>query len=286
MKQRITTQSRTQILSITLAVLAVLFGTLLSVHSQNPSVRFGNDISYPQCGKTLPVRPAFGVVGVNGGLASNQNKCLSQQLRWSTTATGVVNAQPRQQLYVNTGNPGTLAKENWPKNNKDPYGTHTANPYGDCKGGDTHACAWQYGWNMAAKDVREKFTSTARHAHVSQNPRAYAWWLDVEDRNSWQLDSSEGQGRNTAVLEGMTAYFTKIHTTVGIYSTGYQWQEIIGKLKPTSNLAELNSWLAGAQDIADAFRMCRSAPLAQGKVVMVQYVQGKFDYNHPCNDTD
>jgi hypothetical protein len=284
MKRQFTTRTRTQILSVTLAVLALIFGSLLSAHSPNPPVRLGNDVSYPQCHNALPAKPAFGVVGVNGGLASNQNKCLDQQLRWLTTATGAVKGQTRRQLYVNTGNPGTLAKENWPKNNKDPYGTHTANPYGNCNGNNTHACAWQYGWNQAAKDVREKFTNAAKRAHVSQNPRAYAWWLDVEDRNSWQLDSSEGQGRNAAVLEGMTAYFTKVHAPLGIYSTGYQWQEIVGKLKPTSNLMELESWLAGAEDLTDAFRLCRAAPLTRGKVVMVQYVHGKFDYNHACND--
>ena len=36
----------------------------------------GNDVSYPQCGSTLPGAPAFGIVGVNGGLANDLNPCL------------------------------------------------------------------------------------------------------------------------------------------------------------------------------------------------------------------
>lgn len=36
----------------------------------------GNDISYPQCGAAFPSSPAFGIVGVNGGLANDLNPCL------------------------------------------------------------------------------------------------------------------------------------------------------------------------------------------------------------------
>ena len=36
----------------------------------------GNDISWPQCGGSFPAGQAFGIVGVNDGLANNENPCL------------------------------------------------------------------------------------------------------------------------------------------------------------------------------------------------------------------
>src|SRR5215471_9385169 len=36
----------------------------------------GNDLSYPQCGTAFPAGPAFGIVGVNCGLANDLNPCL------------------------------------------------------------------------------------------------------------------------------------------------------------------------------------------------------------------
>src|SRR5438105_13852995 len=54
----------------------------------------GNDISYPQCGKTLPTKQAFGIVGVNGGIATTTNGCLTTQLKWAARSTGVTD-QPK-----------------------------------------------------------------------------------------------------------------------------------------------------------------------------------------------
>ena len=42
----------------------------------------GYDISYPQCSTTPPTGQAWGVVGVNGGLATTANPCLSTQLQY------------------------------------------------------------------------------------------------------------------------------------------------------------------------------------------------------------
>ena len=44
-----------------------------------------------------------------------------------------------------------------------------------------------------------------------RHPQQYMWWLDVETGNSWDY-SSGGRLRNTAVLEGMTNYFTAIRS--------------------------------------------------------------------------
>ena len=45
-------------------------------HNGSP-LATGNDVSYPQCGKSFPSGQAFGIVGVNDGLANNANPCLA-----------------------------------------------------------------------------------------------------------------------------------------------------------------------------------------------------------------
>lgn len=86
----------------------------------------GNDVSWPQCGKTLPRGQTFAVVGVNNGLANTTNPCLATQLSWAGTSTGGT-GQPLVALYVNTANPGTSGSW-WPTSNN--YGgTTVANPY-------------------------------------------------------------------------------------------------------------------------------------------------------------
>src|SRR5687767_1740342 len=67
--------------------------------------QIGYDVSWPQCGKSLPTGHAFGIVGVNDGIASTTNSCLGALLQWAHRASGAT-AQPKAQLYVNTANPG------------------------------------------------------------------------------------------------------------------------------------------------------------------------------------
>ncbi len=243
--------------------------------------RVGNDISWPQCGKTLPTNQAFGIVGVNGGLATTTNECLATQLTWAYESSGT-STQPVAQLYVNTANPGGLNTPSWPKNNVDPAGTLTSNPYDICDGSDSLACAWQYGWNRALEDVRDRFAPAARTAAVNVDPAAYVWWLDVETENTWKT-GIEGQKSNRADMEGMLAYFKSVNANVGLYSTTYQWGQIAGTVPTASSLNGLASWHAGARNLSDAKSKCTLRPLtAGGKTVLVQYVANGFDYNYSC----
>src|SRR4051794_41879977 len=43
--------------------------------------RYGNDISWPQCGGAFPTKAGFGIVGVNGGRPFTQNPCLAAEWR-------------------------------------------------------------------------------------------------------------------------------------------------------------------------------------------------------------
>ncbi|MEO8104822.1 MAG: hypothetical protein ABI602_00600 [Candidatus Saccharibacteria bacterium] len=227
----------------------------------------GNDISWPQCNKTLPKGQAFGIVGVNGGLANNTNPCLATQLAWAARSTGTT-GQPRVGLYVNTANPGFTGSW-WPTS--DTYrGDIVTNPYGTCTGGDDVACAYMYGYAKAYDDVTDRGVT---------NPTTYRWWLDVETINSWEANTAA----NAADLEGMTAYFQSIGASVGLYSTSYQWGHIVGQVSDTSNLTNLKSWLPGARSANSAKANCSAAPLTAGSTVtLTQYVSGSLDYDYSC----
>jgi hypothetical protein len=63
--------------------------------------RYGNDISWPQCGGAFPAKAGFGIIGVNGGRPFTQNPCLAAEWRWALTNKGA------PAYYMNLSNPGT-----------------------------------------------------------------------------------------------------------------------------------------------------------------------------------
>lgn len=234
------------------------------------SAVLGNDVSWPQCGGQLPAPPAFAVVGVNGGRPTTANPCLAEQLAWadrsSEAAAGVPSA-----IYVNTASTGPVGSLWWPGNNS-VMGADIANPYGMCDGTASPACAYVHGYAMAYNDAGSLAGAGGGAAHRT-------WWLDVETGNSWLSNKAA----NTAELEGMTAYLQGAGVEVGIYSTGYQFGEIVGDLGPHSNLYSLKSWLAGAESTSSAADLCGAAPLTSGGVVaLTQFTAGNLDYNFRC----
>jgi hypothetical protein len=231
----------------------------------------GNDISWPQCDKKFPKAPAFGIVGVNNGLANATNPCLAEQLRWAEAISVNPTDQPSVALYVNTANPG-LAGSWWPASNDYPAGQTVANPYGRCETKDVGAaCAYMYGYAKAYDNA---------NIRGIERPGDYLWWLDVETDNSWSTDRNS----NRAVLEGMTAFYQSIGADVGIYSSWYQWGLIVGIVDESSNLYGLPSWLAGARTASGAEANCSDAPLtAGGDVALTQFVSQGFDYDYSCD---
>lgn len=242
------------------------------------SAPLGIDISYPQCGKQVPKTQAFGIVGVNGGLATTTNPCLVDQLNWAKRSVGGT-SQDKIQLYVNTANPGGLNTDSWPK-------TNTANnPKGLCDGSDSLACAWQYGWNRASEDMTNRFAPAATAAGISASPASYTWWLDVETMNTWKAPTSSFNTlSNATVLEGMTAAFLAANAHVGIYSTAYQWGQIVGSsVSSASNLNGLKNWRPGGANLSTAKQACSAAPLTpNGSVVLTQYISKNLDYDYSC----
>jgi hypothetical protein len=230
----------------------------------------GNDISYPQCGKTLPSQETFGIVGVNEGLANTTNPCLANEIAWAQNSSGVTR-QPKVSLYVNTANPGHLRVTDWPASNDDLMtDAVVADPYGGCAGGDDRACAWQYGWNIAELDAQTRGIS---------NPSRYRWWLDVETITSWESSTRN----NRADLEGMVAYFRHIGGAVGIYSMASQWDQIVKTVPSTSSLYRLADWIPGASTLAQAKANCHLAPLTgRGIVTLTQWTKSKINHDFSC----
>jgi len=240
-----------------LASLAVVTASAgVAYAAQQGSMPTGRDVSYPQCGQTLPSGQAFGIVAVNDGLANTTNPCLADEISWAQTSTGAAR-QPKASLYVNTADPGPHGVTDWPVNNADPVTGHpVTDPYGTCTGANNPACAWQYGWDLAVIDAQTRGVP---------GPGSYRWWLDVETINSWESSTKN----NRADLEGMASYFRRIGATVGIYSTAKQWDPLVGTVTSTSPLYRLPDWIPGAKTLSQARKNCRVAPLTGGGVVTV-----------------
>src|SRR5438309_929165 len=78
------------------AVLALVVGTTAVALG-----RYGNDISWPQCGGAFPAQAGFGIVGVTGGRPFTQNPCLAAEWQWALSNRGA------PAYYMNISNPGT-----------------------------------------------------------------------------------------------------------------------------------------------------------------------------------
>lgn len=235
----------------------------------------GVDVSWPQCGKTVPTDQSFAIVGVNGSLGDRPNSCFAQQLSWAQRSSGGT-AQPAAQLYVIAANPGAPGSNKdpeepgsskWPTSNEYPAGKKVANPFGTCapysktKPVSTAACSYMYGYFRAYDDVAE---------FGPASPASYRWWLDVENEFSWQPN----QGLNRAAVEGMIAGLkNRGVTNIGLYSTNSNFGEIMGSVPTASPARGLPSWLAiGPARLDQAQAACSHVGFAGGKVAMTQYV--------------
>ncbi|HVB26471.1 MAG TPA: hypothetical protein VNE21_01015 [Mycobacteriales bacterium] len=280
-------------LALPLAMIALIAADASPAAAAKPSkagglTTTGNDISYPQCGGGFPSGQAFGLVGVNDGLANNLNPCLGEdgggpatsELSWAWSSTGksAPGVQPQAGLYVNTADPGPGVAD-WPTSNVDPTGATVADPNGTCSGGDDAACAWQYGWNRATQDMLW-LTADAGPLGVPAAASAYRWWLDVETANSWESGTS-GLANNVADLQGMVAAVTDSGGTSGVYSTSSQWGQITGGAD-SGNLAGLPDWIPGARRLADAKANCALTGFT-GTVTVTQWFGHPFDGDYACS---
>jgi hypothetical protein len=208
-----------------------------------PSGSTGYDVSWPNCAAKPPTHPSFGIVGVNDGAGYSQNPCLAQEAAWF----------PSLSLYVNTGwyDQSSYINPNSPK---------------VCASGDNNCLAYNYGYNAGLY---------ALNYANSQNVHASVWWLDVETGNTWNTDTT--QNRNS--LQGeYDALIANGVTTVGVYSTTYQWGVITGSW--------LNNWPNwGATTVRSASRaatFCTGHQFTGGPTYLIQYTGSSLDQDYAC----
>lgn len=229
---------------------AVLVGLGGVVHA---ALGHGYDVSWPQCGRSLPSDGDFRIVGVNGGKPYEANPCLAEQYQWAA-------ASGKAAFYMNTANPGTASRVvDW-------YGQKS--PNANCSPSDEAACAYNYGYNAARWAFEHAEAKTGAAGRLS-------WWLDVELGNSWSSNTHV----NIADLLGSMAYLRSKGVPVGIYSTGYQW----GKIAGGPRWPDVYNWVAGARTGSEAAGWCGpDSSFTGGPVVLVQWVQNNLDHNHAC----
>ncbi|MDX6273185.1 MAG: hypothetical protein QOJ92_395 [Frankiales bacterium] len=231
----------------------------------------GWDVSYPQCGAALPATSQFAVVGVDGGRVWSANACLSSELAWASRSS-----EGAPQYYVNTGNPGPRISTKWPSGQQSPRVCAASYP-----ANDSVDCAYDYGWNAAA-DSYSRAVTAASSAGV-RAPAASAWWLDVETGNSWETlqygATTAYQANDRAALDGQRAYLrAQGVSAVGVYSTSYQWGQIVGG----AGFDAAPAWYAGAGSKSTAQSHCAVTSFTGGPVVLAQYAQSGYDADLKC----
>jgi hypothetical protein len=252
------------------AGIAVVVVVLIVVLTGGSSPPLGYDISYPQCSASYPSNQLFGIVGVNGGIASNSNPCLGSELSWAQSAPGQRRPQqPRLSLYIDTGDPGTRAAT-WPKGGRTPG-------YGACNGLLTDACSYLYGEQRAEQSYGD--VSAVNPTNASTAP----WWLDVELRESW----AGTYALNIAALRGFVGGLLKVGArgTIGVYSTSAQWKELTGLTSATTTAAigrQLSGWVAGVGTLAEAQQNCKGGDFTGIAPTLAQYQAGGFDADLRC----
>lgn len=210
--------------------------------------RLGIDISYPQCGKQVPVSHTFGVIGITGGRTFTKNPCLAEQYSWAKQ----VKSSPA--VYINLSAPTPRTQEHITKGPR------------DCTAGDRLCQAYNYGFQAAQY----------AYEHAEDNRvKSHQWWLDIETMNTWDKDVAI----NAQVIQGAIDSL-KLHAQkIGIYSTSYQWKIIAGEFAPGLPL-----WTAGAKNREHAFTYCDTdnRSFGGGVVTMVQWIENNLDHNILC----
>ncbi len=224
------------------------------------------DVSYPQCGQSLPGTATGGIVGVNDGIVLSANPCFATEWSWASKATTYAPA-----IYANTGNPGPTYSSHWPTGATTPRA---------CDGTAGVDCSYDYGWRAA-------MDSFADASKVVASAGAVTWWLDVETGNSWQtLESGYGQtaasrADDLAALQGEVDGLTDSGvTTVGFYSTSYQWTQVTGSSGSAFSTAP--AWVAGASSLTSAQSNCTASSFTGGKILLTQYASNGYDADYHC----
>jgi hypothetical protein len=264
--------------TVTSAALALAFAqTAFAASDIYTGLGQGSDVSWPQCGNSLPTNASFGIVGIDHGRpfdVDNQygpNTCLTTEYAWAPAAT--------QALYMNTG--------------YDPS-YYTGHLVADCDSASKTKSsvvalqqAWEVGcataWfneNYALDSSSTLVSSTQYGNRYGQNLAApKMWWLDVETGNSW---SSSDLTLNAETLQGAADELAVLTPSipVGAYSTSYQWGQIAGSTH-VGGLAA--TWVATGQKSSRNIKSYCSKTFDGTPAWLVQWVyHNTYDYDVAC----
>ncbi|MBV9596786.1 MAG: hypothetical protein JOZ87_07975 [Chloroflexi bacterium] len=238
----------------------------LSVPVPVINLQDGYDVSFPQCGESLPGTFAFTILGVNDGRAFDFNPCLTTLMNWAlNSAPPAATRQPRVSFYLNTDNPGPNDPgQHWP--------TAGLSQPRACDGSGSLDCAYDYGW----------YAAQAALTRAGGQATSAPWWLDVETTNTWSDDVTN----NAAVLQGAAGLLKAAGVaSIGVYSSPRQWGQITGATTADSTInqpfASLYNWLARAHSADEAPTLC-SRTFTGGRVKLVQYPLNGFDADYAC----
>lgn len=225
----------------------------------------GADISWPQCppgmgipqkrssGQPLPVEAArFVVIGLTNGPGFHPNPCLPDQVAF-VRERGLMAAA---YSVVSYPEPADLMRY------------RTQGPYDAASSAGALA---NTGYAQA------RFNLRSMRAAGLQSPII---WIDVEPVPdfAWSSDTSA----NAAVVRGMARGYTEAGFAIGVYSTPYLWQEVVGGLS-----LGVPEWRAAGQtSIEEALVRCGPDWVIQGGVAALgQWVQEGRDMNVTCPGT-
>ncbi|QYJ05235.1 hypothetical protein KUV85_06020 [Nocardioides panacisoli] len=232
-----------------------------SVAPRNGPV-LGADISWPQCPKGMGIeqRPTLGmpmpvpeaeyvVIGLTNGPGFTPNPCLADQVDWVAergllvSAYSVLSYPTDQQLAE--------------------YGATGPHDSDDRLGRLRNVGHQQAAYNLA----------TMQRAGL-QTPIV---WLDVEPVRDWEW--SADKVANAAVVEGAARAYREEGYEIGVYSTPYMWDEIVGGFE-----LGVPEWRAAGQTSrAEAASRCgEDWSIQGGRAVFGQWVADRRDHNITC----
>ena len=225
----------------------------------------GGDISWPNCptGLGIPQRRTLGlpmplpsaeyvVVGLTNGPGFYPNPCLADQVAWVRERGLLLSA------YAVLSYPDAETLERF--GDDGPFDGSTA--LGSLR---------NIGYQQALYNIR------SMRAAGLETPLV---WLDVEPVALF--DWSADPVANAAVVEGSRRGYEDAGYRVGVYSTPYLWEQIVGDLE-----LGVPEWrAAGPTSRAEALERCGEEWSIQGgEAVMGQWVEGQRDLDVTCPGT-
>lgn len=222
----------------------------------------GGDISWPQCprGMGIPERRSQGmpmplpsaryvIIGLTNGPAFTPNPCLAEQVAWVRERKLLASAY----AVASYPDDATLAR------NADS---------GPFEGGKRLGALANVGYQQARYNV------TSMRAVGLDSPVV---WIDVEPVIGF--DWSADRVANAAVVQGAARGYTDAGYEIGVYSTPYLWEQIVGDL--TLGVPEWRA--AGHTSRAEALDRCGEDWVIQGgEAVLGQWVERDRDLNITC----